>query len=221
MPFPPHEYSDEYGLLAIGGDLSVSSLLEAYSNGIFPWPIPEIDLVPWFSPPQRGVIYPRELHISRSLERSVRKDKPTITFNRSFSMILQASREHHPDSWITDELAKAYQALFDKGYAYSVEAMVSGKLVGGLYGVHYRGLVTGESMFFYRTNGSKYALLGILLYLKKLHVELFDVQMVTETTKKFGAREIQRNEYLLNLSRLIKEPNIELPKEEYQLLELL
>ena len=55
LEFPPLSNADEHGLLAVGGDLEVASLVLAYRNGIFPWPIDE-EYLTWFAPPRRAIM---------------------------------------------------------------------------------------------------------------------------------------------------------------------
>jgi len=72
--FPDPETADDEGLLAVGGDLSVPRLLEAYDHGIFPWydeGLPPL----WWSPDPRAVMDPAALHVSTSLRRVLRRPR--------------------------------------------------------------------------------------------------------------------------------------------------
>src|SRR5947207_9397119 len=74
-------------IIAIGEDLSVETLREAYRHGIFPWPHDELPL-PWFSPRRRAVIFFDELHIGRSLRRSAKESNFRFTIDEAFESVI-------------------------------------------------------------------------------------------------------------------------------------
>lgn len=208
--FPPIEQADENGLLAFGGDLDVQSLLLAYKSGIFPWPISQDFPMAWFSPNPRGILNPAKIIISKSLRKVFKQKKFKITFNLNFDEIIQTCSNRHLNldqkgTWITPEIIKAYNNLFEAGYAYSVEVRdyKTHKIVGGLYGVQIGDLYTGESMFYLQSNASKVALCAILSIIKKNHLPWLDTQMVSPIVKKLGGEEISRKQYLKELQNLI------------------
>ncbi len=200
--FPPIESASEEGLLAIGGDLEVESLLLAYKQGIFPWPISADYPLAWFSPDPRGILFCDDLHVSKSLAKLVRKNKFTIKFNTQFKEVVEAcarskNRKGEIGTWITPDIKWAYYALYQAGYAYSVEAYNEDeKLVGGLYGVNIGSMFSGESMFYLESNASKVALVTFIQKLKDHGVGWFDTQMVTSITEGLGAKEISRKDFL-------------------------
>ena len=160
---------DPDGLLAIGGDLSSERLLQAYSNGIFPW-FNEGQPILWWSPDPRCVLEPNDLKISRSLHKRIRKNEYRISYNQAFTEVLEgcaASRKGVNETWITSDIKLAYITLHQQGYAHSVECWHEGKLVGGLYGVAIGKVFFGESMFSRRTDASKVALVHLTQQLLK------------------------------------------------------
>ena len=125
LTFPPAHLAIDEGLLAVGGDLSVERLVLAYSQGIFPW-YAEDDPILWWSPDPRLVIYPAELHISRSLGRMIRRNRFTVTLDTAFDRVIRGCAGNrgpeHPGTWIVPEMIAAYERLHAAGLAHSVEA---------------------------------------------------------------------------------------------------
>ena len=199
--FPDPNLATEEGLLTVGGFITPEILIDAYSNGIFPWPV-SVDLpLAWFSPDPRGVIDLGEFNPSKSLIKSIKQSDFEFSFNRNFEQVIKKCAKHHSrnfseETWITPEIIEGYISLFKYGNAYSAEAYLDGELVGGLYGVHIGRYFSGESMFYEKDNASKFALMELLKILKKKSHSFFDTQMVTPITERFGAKEIPRKEFL-------------------------
>lgn len=198
--FPPVELADEYGLLAVGGDLEVPSLLLAYRSGIFPWPIEGMKEIPWFSPPERFLLFFSELRLSRTLKKSLKTLPYTLTVNRAFDRVIaacsKAKRKDQRGSWITSEMRKAYSDLHRAGYAQSVECWNGEELVGGLYGVGIGGMFAGESMFYVQPYASQFALAGLIELLESRGSTWLDCQQETPFFARFGARSVERDEFL-------------------------
>jgi leucyl/phenylalanyl-tRNA--protein transferase len=201
--FPPVEDCDDGGLLAMGGNLSPEILLDAYAHGIFPWPTSEFGPMLWWSPDPRGIIELDQVHFSRRLLRTCRSNKFSITFDADFSQVIRTCATAHDSTWITQPMIDGYIGLHEAGLAHSVEAWCDGQLVGGLYGVAIRGLFAAESMFHTMTDASKVALVFLVERLRRQGFRLLDIQMVTPHTKRFGAKEISRNEYLIRLDKAL------------------
>lgn len=199
IAFPPVHLATEEGLLAVGGDLSPERLILAYRSGIFPWYNPGEPIL-WWSPDPRLVLFPKELHISRSLRRVLRKEIFQVTFNTRFREVIDAcARSMRPageGTWITAEMADAYCRLNDMGYAHSVETWRGGRLVGGLYGIALGRCFFGESMFTRTSNASKVAFVTLVKRLQALDVELIDCQVHTQHLVSLGAREIPRKDFI-------------------------
>lgn len=211
IEFPDPSEALEDGLLAIGGDLEVETLLSAYSKGIFPWPIPGYPL-PWFSPDPRGVLFYEDLHISRSLKKSIRNKNYEIKFNEDFDQIIKLckeslNRKDQVDTWITNQLKLGYMKLFIAGNAHCVGAYLDGKLVGGLYGVTIGEFYSGESMFYLETDASKVCLVALMEELHRKGINYLDTQMVTPLTESMGAVEIPREDFLELLSQSLATTN--------------
>jgi leucyl/phenylalanyl-tRNA--protein transferase len=194
--FPNPSLAEEDGLLAVGGDLSVSRLLLAYQNGIFPWYSDETPIL-WYSPHERFVLFPDDLKISKSMAQVIRSGKFRITLDTAFEQVIDAcsktERSGQDGTWITAEMKDAYVCLHDEGYAHSVEVWQNDELVGGLYGVEVGSIFCGESMFSRVSNASKAALIYLCQSGK---YKLIDCQLHTEHLESMGARMIDRKEYM-------------------------
>jgi leucyl/phenylalanyl-tRNA--protein transferase len=209
IAFPPPELADASGLLAVGGDLSVERLLQAYARGIFPWFGPGNPLL-WWSPDPRTVILPAEFHPSRRLARRLRQGRFRITADTDFAAVIRACaaipRRHEAGTWITPAMEAAYRRLHEAGFAHSVEVYTTDdRLAGGLYGVSLGGCFCGESMFSRVTDASKAALAVLVEVLTDLNFDFIDCQFLTAHLKRLGAREISRKEYLARLDRALKQ----------------
>ena len=206
--FPPADYADPDGLLAIGGDLSPERLLLAYRQGIFPWYSQHTPPL-WWSPDPRLVLFPDELRISTSLRRVMKKNRFRVTMDEAFLEVIRqcatVKRKEGEGTWIIPEMVEAYHRLHRLGYAHSLESWQEGELVGGLYGVVLGRVFFGESMFAQRTDASKIAFLHLVQLLERLHFAMIDCQVTTGHLKRFGAREIPRKEFLELLSAALKE----------------
>ena len=203
--FPPVETAEDYGLLALGGDLSPQRLLLAYSLGIFPWFNPGEPIL-WWSPDPRCVLFPAELHVSRSLQRFIRKVPFRISFNEHFAAVIYWCRRLRAGldgqgTWITKEMKDAYLHLHRLGFAHSVECWEGEELVGGIYGVCIGRCFFGESMFSRRSNASKVALVALVHHLREQNFVLLDCQQTTAHLVSMGAREIPREQFLQQLRK--------------------
>ncbi|HHJ19843.1 MAG TPA: leucyl/phenylalanyl-tRNA--protein transferase [Gammaproteobacteria bacterium] len=208
-PFPDVEqaFKEPDGLLAAGGDLSPPRLLNAYSQGIFPWYSPGEPIL-WWSPDPRCVLFPEKLKISRSLKRTLKKDPFDIHFNTAFADVMRACAEPRPGqdgTWISDDMLNAYIKMHELGYAHSVECWQDGKLVGGLYGMLIGKVFFGESMFSRVSDASKVALVYLCEWLISKDVKLIDSQVHTAHLERMGAEMIPRREFV----RLLRQ-NIDL-----------
>jgi len=59
-------------------------------------------------------------------------------------------------------------------------------------------------MFTRLRDGSKVALVRLVEHLRQRGFQLFDIQMVTDHTARFGARAISRTEYLARLREALR-----------------
>lgn len=189
--FPSPEFSEEDGLLAIGGDLSLERLIVAYSNGIFPW-YNKGEPILWWCPKPRFIINPSEVKISKSMKRIIQKNNFEVTFNNDFAGVINnccSLREINGEgTWITDDMKNAYINLFKHGYAMSVETYLEKELVGGLYGVKIGKCFFGESMFSKVSNASKIALIKLSEKLADEDFIFIDCQMHTEHLESMGGK---------------------------------
>jgi leucyl/phenylalanyl-tRNA--protein transferase len=207
MVFPPPDYADPSGLIAVGGDLSSERLLEAYRVGIFPWYSDDQPIL-WWSPDPRFILEPDEFKISRSLKKTLQRKIFQVTFDRVFEDIIAACstvpREGQRGTWITPEMRDAYIELHGLGYAHSVETWFAGNLVGGLYGISLGKAFFGESMFHKKTDASKVALATLVEKLKSWGFHFIDSQMTTEHMMSLGAKEMPRRIFLKRLQSALR-----------------
>lgn len=197
ITFPNPILADADGLLAAGGDLSVERLLLAYTHGIFPWYNPEEEIL-WWCPKKRFVIFPDEIHVSRSMKKYMKKHEIRLMINRDFEDTMhrcRMKRENEEGTWISDEIEKAFFALHKEGFAASIEAYEDGELAGGFYGVAIGRCFFGESMFSEKENGSKTALIAFAEYIQKLGFLFIDCQFRTDHLESMGGRYISWEEY--------------------------
>jgi leucyl/phenylalanyl-tRNA--protein transferase len=191
------EAADAQGLVAVGGDLRLETLLDAYRRGVFPW-YDETLPVCWWSPDPRGIIPLDAFHVSRRLARTIRAGSFNVTINRDFAAVIRGCSVRAQGSWITPDMIAAYERLHEMGHAHSVEAWHDG-LAGGVYGISLGGFFSAESMFHLQSDASGVALATLVDRLRTRGFALLDVQMVTEHTTKLGAVEIPRQDYLRRL----------------------
>lgn len=197
--FPSVEEAEDWGGLALGGDLSPERLVMAYSSGIFPW-YEEGQPIIWHAPDPRFVLFPHKLKVSRSMRPVLNQQRFTITYNKNFEAVMrhcqQRKRKGQQGTWITEEMIAAYVRLHRMGIAHSVEAWQDDKLAGGLYGIALGGVFFGESMFSYVSNASKAAFITLVQELKSLHFTLIDCQVHTNHLESLGAEDISRAMYM-------------------------
>ena len=171
--FPSPAYARPDGLLAVGGDLCMERLLLAYTHGIFPWYNPGEEIL-WWCPRERFVIFPKEVHVSRSMKKYMKKHELKVMLNRDFADTMhrcRVKREFEEGTWISDEMEEAYFRLHQAGYAISVEVLEDGVLAGGLYGV------------------------SIARFLVQNRFLFIDCQFHTEHLESMGGRYISFEEY--------------------------
>ncbi len=202
--FPPVEEAleDPAGLLAGGGDLSPERLLAAYRRGIFPWYSPGQPVL-WWSPDPREVLFPAELIVSRSLAKTLRSGRLTVTQDQDFAGVIAgcaAPRDASPGTWINADMQAAYLTLHQRGIAHSVETWEAGELVGGLYGVRVGRVFCGESMFSRRSDASKVAVATLVAGCVQAGIDLIDCQMPSPHLRTLGSRSIPRGQFLRYLA---------------------
>lgn len=197
--FPPLEEALEEpsGLIAAGGDLSVERLIAAYRSGIFPW-FEEDQPILWWSPSPRSVLYPEDVHISKSLRKRMRKGEYRVSADKAFEQVIfncKNTREFTQGTWITDDMLYAYNQLHAKGIAHSVEVWFDDQLAGGLYGIAIGCLFFGESMFSLKTDASKIAFVTLAQTLAQCGFKLIDCQVPNPHLESLGSCEIGRESF--------------------------
>jgi len=206
--FPPLHFAlaEPNGLIAIGGDLSTQRLLNAYRHGVFPW-FSEGDPIMWWSPSPRMVLLPDELRISKSLKKTLSKQRFETKLNTAFRDVISAcsnvTRANQDGTWINHDMIDAYCDLHQHGHAISSESWLNDELVGGCYGVIINKMFYGESMFHTQTDASKVAFVQLVEHLRNQDVGMIDCQMTTPLLASFGGREISREDFSQTLKKLI------------------
>ncbi|MFO1518780.1 MAG: leucyl/phenylalanyl-tRNA--protein transferase [bacterium] len=216
LQFPPVESAGPEGILAVGGDLTVSTLLQAYQNGVFPWPTEDYPLL-WFAPPQRAILRFDDFKIPRRLRQELKKKEFHFKIDENFPQVIRAcskgATRKQKATWITQEMIEAYCRLHEAGYAHSFECYdSSGKLAGGLYGVGLGGMFAGESMFFLEPGASKAALIFAVETLRERGGKWMDIQMMSPLLATFGAAEVPRKTFTALLREALKKKALFPPK---------
>ena len=210
FPSPEKALKEPAGLLAIGGNLTTTTLLSAYRQGIFPW-YEHGQPILWWSPDPRAVIYPEQIHISRSLKKSIKRSNYQVRTNTAFSSVIELCAALRSNSlsgtWITHEMKRAYNALHREGFAHSVEIWQDNILVGGLYGVLIGHVFCGESMFSLVKDASKIALVILAeIMCRQGEPCLIDCQISNDHLLSMGATTIPRAVFLDQLQELKDKP---------------
>jgi leucyl/phenylalanyl-tRNA---protein transferase len=201
------------GLLAAGAALDVPTLVQAYSQGIFPW-FSEGQPTLWWSPDPRMVLKTQDFRLHRSLRKTLQhfSSNPAyeIRFDTAFAQVINACatkpRDGQPGTWILPEMIAAYIALHDAGHAHSIETWVDGELVGGLYGVNLGSMVFGESMFAHVTDASKIALCALVAFCRAQGISMIDCQQNTGHLASLGASEISRESFTSHVATALQHP---------------
>lgn len=209
-PFPDVSLAEHEpnGLLAIGGDLSVTRLTNAYRSGVFPW-FNDGDPILWWSPDPRTLLFPERMHISRSLRKRLRRREFAVTLDRTFDAVIaacSAPRRDGAGTWLIPEMVAAYRTLHRHRLAHSVEVWQEGSLVGGLYGVAIGGVFFGESMFSWRDDASKVALAHLCGQLSAWGFGLIDCQVMSAHLIRLGAQEVPRRDFVRLLQHWCRAP---------------
>jgi len=209
--FPRPDEADAEGLVAVGGILEPEVLIDAYRNGIFPWPVSVEDtdemVLAWWSPDPRAVIEFDAFHIPRRLRSMLRDTRWKVSADERFEEVIEGcsrAGDRVGNTWITPSMVKAYCRLHRMGFAHSVEVSDRGRLIGGIYGVAIGGMFAAESMFFYESGASKLALVALIQHLRSGGFTLIDIQQMTSHLRSFGAKDIPRKRFIDRLKDAIE-----------------
>lgn len=213
--FPPLEeawghYDPAPGLLAAGAALDVPTLIEAYSQGIFPW-FSLGQPVLWWSPDPRMVLQTHHFRLHRSLRKRIARFQAQagceIRFDSDFEGVINACanqpRAGQPGTWIVPDMVQAYTALHRAGHAHSVETWIDGEMAGGLYCINLGRMVFGESMFAHQTDASKIALSALAAFCRSHDIAMIDCQQNTRHLASLGAAEISREDFVAHLGKTV------------------
>jgi leucyl/phenylalanyl-tRNA---protein transferase len=174
-------------------------LLRAYAAGVFPMAEAEDDpALYWIEPDERAIFPLDQVHISRSLRKSVRRQVFDVRIDSSFPQVIAAcaeKTESRGTTWINARIKALYSQLAKMGCAHSVECWREDKLVGGLYGVRIGSAFFGESMFSRETDASKVAFVHLVARLNAGGFTLLDAQFLNPHIERLGAVTITKAEY--------------------------
>ena len=182
--------------------LSTPLLVSAYANGLFPMPEPETGEILWYQPDPRAIIPLDKFHLSKSLQKTIRKHKWTYTVDQEFAAVMDGCADRD-ETWINQEMHQAYCQMHVDGFAMSIEVRENGELIGGTYGVLIQKAFFAESKFRRKNDASKAAIYFLVQELTKRKVELLEVQFITEHLRSLGAVEISLDQYMTTLESLI------------------
>ena len=207
--FPDPRFSSKEGLVAFGGDLNPNRVLNAYRCGIFPW-YSECDPILWWSPDPRLVLYPKDIKISRSLKKTLKKSIFEIKVDENFESVIRncsgIKRKGQQGTWILPEIIDLFCNLHEMGFAHSIEVYKEGELVGGLYGLSIGAAFFGESMFSKENDASKVALVKLCEISNEFGFDFIDCQVPSDHLKRMGAIEISRDRFLDELQIALQKP---------------
>jgi len=207
--FPDPSSASDEGILCYGADLNPNRVMSAYTKGIFPW-FNEGDPILWWSPDPRFVLEIDDLHISKNLKKTIKKNIFEIKYDTSFVQVMiecaNAPRKDQDGTWIIPEMIEAYSELHNMGFAHSFEAWLDGELVGGGYGVVVGDIFCGESMFSKVSDASKVAFVHLVKRLKENGFSLIDSQIHTPYLESFGSKHITRDMYIKRVKEALLKP---------------
>ena len=188
FPDPSDAMNEPNGLLAAGSSLTSNCILAAYRRGIFPW-FQHGQPILWWSPNPRMVLRPKNLHISKSLQKLIKQQKLQTSFNKKFREVVEAcagARNIGSETW----------------FGLSVEVWSQNQLVGGLYGVILGEIFFGESMFSKVSDASKIALVTLVAHLETRGIKLIDCQVHSPHLQSMGAEVMPRDFFLSEVKKL-------------------
>ena len=207
IQFPDPNQADEDGLLAQGGELTPEFLLSAYCQGVFPW-FCEGEPILWWSPNPRMVLLPKDFRLKKSLQQVIKKGIFELRIDTNFREVIthcsKVKRSHEDETWITNDIIDGYVQLHKLGYAHSFETYLKGELVGGLYGISLGNCFFGESMFFTKTDASKFAFYHLVQFALKNNFAFIDAQQPTDHLASLGAKPIPRKNFLEMLEKALQ-----------------
>lgn len=227
LEFPSVDQANEYGMLAIGGDLSVERLQLAYKSGIFPW-FSDGEPIVWYSPKERMVLFPEELKLSKSMRQVLRKKEFKITINQAFEEVIfnckSIKRNDEYGTWITDDMEKAYISLHKLGIAKSIEVWMldtESRSLSGVEMTSYEDVISTplNHQNNYKLVGGLYGVevgsifcgesmfskasnaskIALTYLAQNMKYSLIDCQIYNDHLASLGAREINREDFIKQL----------------------
>ncbi len=190
-------------LVGVSRTLDVDMAEGAYRDGVFPMAEPRLGIYTWHRPDPRALMPLDRFHVSRSLEKTLRRGIFDVSYDRDFRGVMAGCADRDP-TWIDERIKSVYEELHAQGKAHSVEVWKAGELVGGTYGVHLGGAFFAESKFHRVTDASKVALASLARRLRERDFDILEVQYLTEHLQQFGAYELSLEAYLKILKQALK-----------------
>jgi leucyl/phenylalanyl-tRNA--protein transferase len=209
LPDPGRALANPPGVAGIVHDLTLPTLLAAYRRGLYPWA--HIAPLKWWSPPQRSVLFFKDLHISNRLRRLMRQHRYTVTFDRDFEGVIAGCAGRRQGrwhlTWITPRIMRAYAEAFDAGHVHTFEVWnEAGALVAGGYGIATGAGFSSESQFSHESNTSRIGMTVLNWHLAKWGFRFNDCKLIGPLWRNMGFREIPRQDYLARLAEAVRAP---------------
>jgi leucyl/phenylalanyl-tRNA---protein transferase len=173
-----------------------AELVAAYARGWFPMDEEGArGPVPFYEADPRALLPIERFRVPRSVARAARRREYAVRVDGDFAGVVARCAEREEGTWLTPRLVRSYVALHERGGAHSVECWDGGRLVGGLFGVALGGLFTSESMFHRAPDAGSLALVATAARLRERDYLLWDIQMPSAHTARFGARLVSADRY--------------------------
>ena len=195
-----------------------------YREGWFPMMVDEETFeTGWFQPKQRCLFPIEGIHVSKSLQRTLNrnkievvglnvpqtvvdrlsKDLLVVKFDTSFQQVIENCRRPE-GNWINEDFIRVYTKIHEQGWAHCAECWKNENLVGGVYGIGIGGVFFAESMFHRDTDASKVALHALVETCRAKGFVLFDAQIMNSHLRSLGAYEISNKDYQRRLNQALQ-----------------
>ena len=175
-------------------------ILDGYRQGWFPMVVnEETDETGWFQPKKRCLFPMEGIHVSKSLQKTIRHNRFEVRIDTAFKQVIESCRRPE-GNWINDDFIRVYTKIHEQGWGHCAECWVNENLVGGVYGIAIRGVFFAESMFHRETDASKVALHALISACRAKGFSIFDAQIMNPHLGSLGAYEVPNREYQRLLS---------------------
>lgn len=209
VPDPRRALAAPDGFAGVCPDLEINTLLAGYRTGVYQ--TSHAGPYKWWSPAERMVLFPDELHLEKNLKRKLRQGRFRVTFDQDFAAVVHhcagpRQQRRVQLTWLLPEVIDAFVRLHEAGHAHSVEIRdEAGALVGGLFGVSAGRLFFTESQFALERDASKIAFAILNRHLQAWGYALNDVRKRSDHLERLGCSPIPRDDYLAIVNQFVAE----------------